>query len=692
VADPGMTAVLGLPGWTVLWVLAVVATVIFARRVLRLVGLLRRARPEPRWDRLPRRTWVAVTNVFGQLRLLNDAGIGVAHLVIFYGFVFFATAFWWNLVRGLLPFLPIPYADEVPWMAVPMEALSVLGIVALLGAAARRYLFTPAGLERTRDATIILGLITILFVTFLGAQGAKALGGVQEAWSPAGALLGRAFAGLGLGPERAAGPYLWLWWVHMVTVLGFLAYLPHSKHAHLLFSPFSVFFTSLQPGAMPAESEGVARLEDFTWRQLYNALSCAECGRCERVCPAHASGFALSPKRLVHDLKDLVLEALAAPASAGAPAPDAAAAAPVAAPASAAVAEAPAPTALVGGRFRPEEIWACTTCLACMTECPVFNEHIPLVVELRRQLVSRGEVEDRVQEVLKNLGRYGNSFGKSARQRAAWATGLAAPVKDARKEPVEYLWLVGDYASFDPRAQAVTRAAAAVLQRAGVDFGILYEGEQNLGNDVRRIGEEGLFSQLVEKNAKAMAQATFRKVVTTDPHTYHVLKHEYGNGSGPLHGVEVLHIAELLDRLVRDGALRFETPLGGRATYHDPCYLGRYNGVYDAPRRLLKALGVRVVEMPRNRKDASCCGAGGGRIWMEDVPGITERPAENRVREAAALGGVETLVVSCPKDLVMFQDALKTTQLESALAVKDLVQLVEAAGATVVRSDAHAHA
>jgi Fe-S oxidoreductase len=328
-----------------------------------------------------------------------------------------------------------------------------------------------------------------------------------------------------------------------------------------------------------------------------------------------------------------------------------------------------------------------------MTECPVFNEHIPLIVELRRRLVSQGEVEDRVQTVLMNLGRYGNSFGKSARSRASWTTGLAAPLKDARKEPVEFLWLVGDYASFDPRAQAVTRAAAAVFQRLGLDVGILYDGEQNAGNDVRRIGEEGLFGQLVEKNLQAMGKARFRAIVTTDPHTYHVVKHEYAaNGSGPLHGVEVLHVVELLDRLVREGRVRFETPAGGTVTYHDPCYLGRYNGVYEAPRHLLRALGVRVVEMARNRDKAYCCGAGGGRIWMEDVPGIKERPAENRVREAAALSGVDTLVVSCPKDLVMFQDALKTTQLERALAVKDIVQLVESAGATVVRSDAHANA
>jgi Fe-S oxidoreductase len=329
-----------------------------------------------------------------------------------------------------------------------------------------------------------------------------------------------------------------------------------------------------------------------------------------------------------------------------------------------------------------------------VTRCPVFNEHVPLIVEMRRHLVSQGEMEKRLQDVLVNLGRYGNSFGKSARTRAAWTTGLDFKVRDARKEPVEYLWLVGDYASFDPRAQEVTRAAARVFQRAGLDFGILHDAEQNAGNDVRRIGEEGLFGVLRDKNLKTLGGVKFQKIVTTDPHTYHAVKHEYagnGNGGGSPQGVEVLHFAELLDRLLATGRLAVTAPLGRTVTYHDPCYLGRYNGVYAAPRRTLEALGARLAEMPRNRDEAACCGAGGGRIWMEDVAGVRERPAETRVKEAARVRGVQTLVVSCPKDLVMFQDALKTTQLEGSLAVQDLAQLADAASATV-RSDAHVDA
>jgi Fe-S oxidoreductase len=286
-------------------------------------------------------------------------------------------------------------------------------------------------------------------------------------------------------------------------------------------------------------------------------------------------------------------------------------------------------------------------------------------------LVSEGQVEKGLQEALTKLGRYGNSFGQSDRARAKWTQGLPFKVKDARKEPVEYLWFVGDYASYDPRLQPVTRTTANVLQQAGVDFGILYDGERNSGNDVRRVGEEGLFEMLREKNMQAIGKAQFQKLVTTDPHSLHTLKNEYDS-------LKVIHYTELLDELLQAGKLKPQRQLGVTATYHDPCYLGRYNGVYDAPRRVLAALGVKLAEMPRNRCQSYCCGAGGGRVWMEDTGEIKERPAESRVREAAALG-VTTLVVACPKDLVMFQDAIKTAGLEGKLVAKDVMELVEEA-------------
>jgi Fe-S oxidoreductase len=279
-------------------------------------------------------------------------------------------------------------------------------------------------------------------------------------------------------------------------------------------------------------------------------------------------------------------------------------------------------------------------------------------------------------EALKSLTRNGNSFGAAPRLRPKWTEQLEFSIKDARQEPVRYLWFVGDYASYDPRVAAATRAMARVFHRAGLDFGILYDGERNSGNDARLAGEEGLFEALRERNLRSFAKAHFEEVVTTDPHSFHALKHEYPGTDG---ACTVWHHTQLLSELILTGELRLRQKLAMTVTYHDPCYLGRYNAVFNAPRHVMAALGLDLVEMPQNRTYAYCCGAGGGRIWMENPPVIKERPALSRVRDAASLKGVRTLVVVCPKDMVMFQDAIRTTGLEDKLEVKELAELVERA-------------
>jgi Fe-S oxidoreductase len=273
-----------------------------------------------------------------------------------------------------------------------------------------------------------------------------------------------------------------------------------------------------------------------------------------------------------------------------------------------------------------------------------------------------------------NLSRYGNSFGQSARARGQWTEGLDFEVKDIREEPAEFLWFVGDYASYDPTLQEITRRTARVFHQLGLDFGILYDGERNAGGDLRRVGEEGLYEMLVEENISVMKDCRFAKIITTDPHSYHTLKNEYPHYGG---NWEVLHYTEVLDRLIQEGKLAFAHSLSYRVTYHDPCYLGRYNGIYEPPRRILKALGVELVEMPRSQRRSYCCGAGGGRIWMEEPHDIKERPSESRIREALTLGELDYFVVSCPKDVSMFRDAVKTTDSEGRIIVKELIELVE---------------
>jgi Fe-S oxidoreductase len=511
-------------------------------------------------------------------------------------------------------------------------------------------------------------LIAALMVTYVLATGFRlvALPGESRVWLPVSHhLAGWLGTSEGLRAHALTLQQLF-WWMHVLIVLSFLAYLPYSKHLHLLAAPFSVFLSQLDsPGRLPAparaESLGAERLGEFTWRQLLSAFACAECGRCERACPSNQCGEPCSPRELIHKLKEqllrygpALLDKARATAGGGEP-------------------------ALLGGLIAPAEVWTCATCLACVERCPVFNEHMSIVVDLRRRLVERGEVDPRLEEALRSLGRYGNSFGQSERKRALWTQGLDFKLKDARKEPVDWLWYLGEYACYNPALQGITRALARVLRSAGLDYGVLYEAERNSGNDVRRVGEEGLFELLREKNAAALAQAKFNNLFSTDPHVYNTLKNEYpalNHGRHP-----VFHYTELLADLLERGRLKVAQKLPYRVTYHDPCYLGRYNGVYDAPRSVLKALGVKSKEMPHSRRNSFCCGGGGGRIWMEEIGEAQARPSESRVREAAEVDGVQVLVVACPKDYVMFSDALKTTGLEGRLAVKDLGELVaEAVG------------
>jgi Fe-S oxidoreductase len=655
--NPVKISVLGLPGVGILWGLTIVAFGIFGWRVWQLIGLVRRGRFENRFDHPGRRLWHAVKNVLLQPRIFNERSIGLPHFLIFWGFVVYVVCFNWALLCGLFPILPLPYPDAVGIVGLFIEVFSVLVLVSLAVAVVRRAFFAPPHLHLSFDANLILALIGLLMLSMLFYSGFRIAAGdtPASAWTPFGRLLAPAFAGL--SPGRAHSLGIGMWWLHMIVVLGFLVYLPYSKHLHLFASPFNVFFSDAPirplgdlavPGAKDDLTTGASKWEELTWKQLFSGFSCAECGRCDRACPATTSGYPLEPQQIIQKLKRHMMQTGLAGNGDGRP-------------------------PLIGEVITAAELWACTTCLACMNRCAVWNEQVPLIVMLRRQLVSQGAVQRTVQDMLANLTRYGNSFGKSDRMRARWVQASGLKIKDARKEPVEYLWFVGDYASFDPRCEEITRKTAQIFARAGVDFGLLYEAERNAGNDVRRVGEEGLFEMLREKNQQAFAKARFQAIVTTDPHTLNALKHEYTwNGNR----VPVKHYTELLDELLQAGRLPLKKKLAGRVTYHDPCYLGRYNGVYEPPRRVLRALGLEVVELPRSREHSYCCGAGGGRIWMEDIAKIPERPAENRIREAAALDHVPTFVVACPKDISMFRDALKTTGTEGKLVVRDIAELV----------------
>jgi Fe-S oxidoreductase len=404
---------------------------------------------------------------------------------------------------------------------------------------------------------------------------------------------------------------------------------------------------------------GYQSMTDFTWKELLDLDSCTKCGRCHEVCPARTAGAPLSPRDVILDLRQwvdvqsggvAVLDREQRPNGSGP--------------------TLPGDASVAGDVISARALWSCTTCMACVQTCPVGIEHVPTIVQMRRSLVEKGDMDASLQTALQNLAGQGNSFGKSARMRTRWTKGLDFKIKDARKEPVKYLWFVGDYASFDDRLAENSRTLATLLNRAGVDFGLLYEGEWNSGNDVRRVGEEGLYEMLTEHNIAELENAQFEEIFTTDPHSLNALRNEY-----PKLGAEykVWHYTELIAHLLEAGDLDAK-PLGLNVTYHDPCYLARYNGVTQAPRRILEALGCTLEEMPRNGTNTFCCGAGGGRIWMDDSF-LKERPSENRMKEAMTLD-VSNFVVTCPKDFTMFSDAAKNTGADQQMDVVDVIQLV----------------
>ncbi|SIT41451.1 Fe-S oxidoreductase [Paraburkholderia ribeironis] len=477
-------------------------------------------------------------------------------------------------------------------------------------------------------------------------------------WSPVAALLAGIIKGAGVSASAAYVLRTGLWWFHGLLALTFIALIPYTKVKHIFTASGSLMMRDpLAAQRLPrvepdSERVGYKTITDFTWKHLLNLDACTKCGRCHEACPANAVGAPLSPRDVILSLREFANDALQKNTL-----PD------------------EVKLDVHGkdiGQVFMETIWSCRTCMACVEICPVAIEHVPIIVQMRRKLVEDGEMEPQVQKTLQAIHKNGNSFNESKRKRAAWTKALPFQIKDARKEPVELLWFVGDYASFDPRNQRVTQAFATLLNHAGVDFGLLYEGESNAGNDVRRVGEEGLYELLAENNIALLGQANFRRIVTTDPHSYNTIRNEYPDFGGKF---EIEHYTSLVARMFAEGVLKPQRKLGYRVTFHDPCHLGRFNKGYDAPRQILAALGCELVDMPRSRDNSFCCGAGGGRIWMSDPVG-KEKPAQNRMHEAARIDGLEVFVVCCPKDLTMFEDALKTSGYEGKFVVRELIELI----------------
>ncbi len=610
----------------------------------------------------------------------RDWRAGVAHAHLFHAFVllFLGTTII-TLDYDIFAPLGLKFwqGSFYLWFSLVLDVAGVAFIAGLLMFMHRRGLLRPAKLDYARPDRVpgdpdylrpgyragdwlLLWSLLLIGVTGFVLEAARLLWLRSDPtvwdyrwWSPVGAAL--AHAAGAMGAEAAATVRTWTWWLHGVLALLFIAVLPWSKARHIFTSAASLLVRDAQPvqrlptADLEAAHIGYARLEDFQKRHLLQLDACTRCGRCHEACPATQTGAPLSPRDLILSLHELALGVDGDETSAR--------------------------TSVRGKgihRVRDETLWSCLTCGACVEICPVGIEHVPMIAEMRRSAVEQGEMPPPLQTVLQSVQKNGNSFGEPKRKRPAWTRKLDFSIKDARREPVDVLWFVGDFASFDPRYQKVSQSFARILNAVGIDFGILYEEEMNAGNDIRRIGEEGLYQHLVGQNTAALGKCRFNSIVTTDPHSYNTLKNEY-----PQFGAEykVEHASTFLQRLIAEGSITLNKSLPRRVTFHDPCHLGRYNRGFDPPREVLRRLGADLVELSRTRDNSFCCGGGGGRVWQPDAAG-RERPSVNRIREVAGVAGLDTLVVGCPKCMTMLEDAAKTTGNEGRFAVRDLVELV----------------
>jgi len=615
-------------------------------------------RPEPRWNKLGQRTINLIKYGIIQTRVLREKYAGIMHVALAWSFfIFFLGTALATINTHFFKFLTGPVFS---FYKLTLDLFTLVFIVGAVLAIYRRYISKPDRLTYQPQFTWTLTLLVIIVLGGITTESLRLAveQPVNSAWSPVGWTLAQLFIATGASAQALTNTHLVIWLIHLLSAAATIITLPVGSLLHVLTGPLNIFFAELdrpmgELPPTPLDTEGVpiyiSQLDQLTWKQLLNGDACTECGRCQDVCPAYGAGYPLNPKELILGIRDVMDQARSSGTNYQ-------------------------QSLLEHTSLSKEVIWSCTTCAACITECPILVEHIDTIVEIRRHLVIEGQIDGELQDALTNLGRYGNSYGQSPRKRSQWTQGIEPAIKDATREPVEYLWFVGDYASYNPALSGLTVKTASIFRKAGVDFGVMYKGENHAGNDVRRVGEEGLFEMLVEKNIKAMERCQYRAIITTDPHSYNTLLNEYPFSKPQT----ILHYSELLDLLIKQGKLQFSNPLNYKVTYHDPCYLGRYNQVYDAPRRVIEATGCEIIEMPRSRDQALCCGAGGGRIWMAEGK-VEERPSESRIREAIELEGISYFVVACPKDVTMYQDAVKTTGYENELLVKDLIELVEEA-------------
>ena len=642
-----------IPGHIFLYILFFPFLVVFLYGMYQQVRRLLMGQPatvlDHMWDRLKGFAEHAVL----QRRIAQDATSGVLHLSMSWGFVILFIA---TCLVALQDYFGIPTLYGNFYLYFMSLTVDLFGLAAIVGvgiALVRRYGAKPDRLLKPRLADsygVLLALFLIILVTGFLIEGLRiaATNDPWGRWSPGGWLSSLPF--VGFGESQLATFHRLLWWFHAIVAFAFIAYLPYSISLHMLAAPANILLRSrersgvLQPIDLEkAERFGASTIGQYTWKHLLDLEACTECGRCQDACPAWTTGKPLTPKGVIIDLRDHLRL----------------------------VAEGGDSRKMVGDVISHDVLWACTTCGACHQECPVFIEPIPKIVEMRRHLVmEEADFPETMQQALRSLEERGHPFRGTSATRTDWAKGLGVKTVASNGRP-DVLYWVGCAAAFDERNQKVAGALAKLLQRAGVNFSILGEEERCTGDPARRIGNEYLYQMLAGENIATLNRYGIKKILTSCPHCFNTIRNEYPKLGGTY---EVVHHTELLADLTQQGRLRPERRIDGVASFHDPCYLGRHNGVYDSPRRLLGAIpGLQVKEMGRCRERGFCCGAGGGLMWFEEK--IGKRVSWERTEEALALQP-QVLASACPFCLIMFEDAIKVKGANETTKPLDLAEVM----------------
>jgi Fe-S oxidoreductase len=622
--------------------------VFFAYSVAKKFSLVRLGKAEMRTDRIGERISTMFANAIGQKRVVSGK-FGFNHAMLFWSFLVLVLLNAEFLLNGLFPqisFLKLPAGILYPLKGL-FEVVSVLVLVAVTAAAVRKIVSPLYPESRTFEAFFILSLIGTLMIAYFGITGAEiALGKLEaSAFMPVSGLFAGLYSGMSAEAIHSAGAVFW--WIHAAVLLGFMNFLPYSKHMHIITAIPNVFFRELEKPVLPkrekfelGEELGAEKATDLSWKDLMDSMTCTECGRCQTVCPASLTDKPMNPRTMIHEIKMSLSEKDGKLIENGA------------------------------HSISKDAIWSCVTCGACMEVCPVFIEHVPKTIKMRRHLVQmESDFPEELLNLFENMEQRSNPWGIAPSERTKWTSVM--DVKDFKEGETEYLFFVGCAGAFDSRSKQVTVTLASIMDKAGVSWGILGKDELCCGDSARRLGNEYVFEEMALKNVEMFKERGVKKIITQCPHCFTTLANDYKQYGIEL---EVIHHSKLISDLVNEGRLTLNGAMKDKKiAVHDSCYLGRHNGIYEEPRNVIsKSTGNNALEMASTREESFCCGAGGGRMWMEEDLGSRMNTA--RVQQAADTDA-EIICTSCPYCMTMMQDGVKDIGAEEKLQVMDIAEL-----------------